>query len=154
VSAWKRRSREKRHDYTEIHKENWNFNRAELPLHVSVCCTVYEQSKMRQKSFRFIKFSSSWDNAWFHTSAVVVLHVSVCCQDYLASGGFQQFSYNRNNIGRLTWCCEDCQKNRANYQDGKDWRLYRGFQNCEGSWIRRWLWRWKTIVMWFSQVSL
>jgi len=33
----------------------------------------------------------------------------------------------------------DCQKNWANYQDERDWRLYRGFQNCEESWIRRWL---------------
>jgi len=32
-----------------------------------------------------------------------------------------------------------CWKNWTAYQDGKDWRLYRGFQNCEESWIRRWL---------------
>jgi len=41
-----------------------------------------------KRSFRFIKFSSSWDNEWFHTSAVAALHVSVCCQDYLAVGRF------------------------------------------------------------------
>jgi len=32
-----------------------------------------------------------------------------------------------------------CRKNWASYEDGKDWKLYRGFQNCEESWIRRWL---------------
>jgi len=37
-----------------------------------------------KRVFRFISFSSSWDNAWFHTLAVVVLHVFVHYQDYLA----------------------------------------------------------------------
>jgi len=67
VSALKYKSREKRQALTKQHEEDWNFNRGELPLHVSVCCTVCEQSKMRQKSFRFIRFSSSFDNVWFHT---------------------------------------------------------------------------------------
>jgi hypothetical protein len=52
---------------------------------------------------------------------------------------FQQPSTNHNNIGRLTWCCEDHQKHWASYDEVKDWRFCRGFQNCEESWIRRWL---------------
>jgi hypothetical protein len=52
---------------------------------------------------------------------------------------FQQPLTNHNNIGILTWSCVVCQKNWPSYQDGKDWRLYHGFQNCKESWIRRWL---------------
>jgi len=53
--------------------------------------------------------------------------------------GFRQPSTNHNNIGILTWSCVDCQKNWASYQERKDWRFCHGFQNCEESWIRRWL---------------
>ena len=52
---------------------------------------------------------------------------------------FQQPSTNHNNIGRLTGCCEDHRKNWASYEEVKDWRFCHGFQNCEESWIRRWL---------------
>jgi hypothetical protein len=40
---------------------------------------------------------------------------------------------DRHDVVRICW------KNWTAYQDGKDWRLYHGFQNCEESWIRRWL---------------
>jgi hypothetical protein len=39
----------------------------------------------------------------------------------------------------MTWCCEDHRKNWASYEEVKDWRFCHGFQNCEESWIRRWL---------------
>ena len=51
----------------------------------------------------------------------------------------QQPSNNHNNMRRLTWCYEDCQKNWTSYEERKDWRICHGFQNCEESWIRRWL---------------
>jgi len=84
VSALKYKSREKRQVWTKQHEEDWNFNRGELPLEVSVGCTVCEQSKMRQKSFRFVRFSSNKDNVWFHMSPVAMLQVSRRCQDYQA----------------------------------------------------------------------
>jgi hypothetical protein len=43
----------------------------------------------------------------------------------------QQPSNNHNNMRRLTWCHEDCQKNRTSYEERKDWRICHGFQNCE-----------------------
>jgi hypothetical protein len=40
-----------------------------------------------------------------------------------------------------------CRKNWASYEDGKDWRFYHGCQTKEERWMRRWLWRWETLVM-------
>jgi len=82
----------------------------ELPLQVSVCCTICEQSKRRQRSLRFIKFSSNRDNAWFHTSAVAMLQVSGRCQNYQAVGRFPTILNNNHNIEGLTWCCEELLK--------------------------------------------
>jgi hypothetical protein len=68
-----------------------NFNRAELPLQVFVCCTVSEGSKRRQRSFRFISFCSNKNNASFHTLTVIALHDSMRWQDYIA---IERFSNN------------------------------------------------------------
>jgi hypothetical protein len=40
---------------------------------------------------------------------------------------FYQPTNNRNNIGRLTWCCEDCRKNWTSYEEGKHWSFCHGF---------------------------
>jgi len=69
-------------------EEDWNFNRVELPLQVFIYCTFSEESKRRQRSFRFISFSFSWDNAWFNTAVMALLHVLGRCQDYQATGRF------------------------------------------------------------------
>jgi len=107
VSALKHRNRKYRQIWIEKHEQDWNFNIAELPLQVFVCCTVSEESKRRQRSFWFIRFSSSKENAWFHVSGVILLYYSRRCQITSLLEGFQQSSYN-HNIERLIWCCEDC----------------------------------------------
>jgi hypothetical protein len=94
---------------------------------------------MRQKSFRFIKFSSSWDNAWFRTSAVVVLQVFVRCQDYLAIERFSTILKQQQQHWKIDMKLCGLQNNWTSYQERKDWRIYHRFQNSYESWIRRWL---------------
>jgi hypothetical protein len=140
MSALKRKSRVKRQTWTKKQEEDWNFNIVELPLQVSIYCTVSEESKRRQRSFKFIKIYFSRDNAWFHVSVMAMLHGFMRCHDYLtALEGFQQSPDNHNNFGRLIWNCEDCQNNWTSYQDEKNWRSYHGFQNKDDRWIWRWL---------------
>jgi len=99
---------------------------------VSVCCTVSEESKRRQKGFQIHQFL-------FQLRQRVIPHVG---SDNAASlrvlprlPSYWKVSNNSHTTATtledLTWCCEDCQKNWASCQDGKDWRICHGFQNCE-----------------------
>ena len=40
---------------------------------------------------------------------------------------FYQSTNNHNNVGRFTWCCEDCRKNWTSYKERNDWRFCQGF---------------------------
>jgi len=121
---------------------------------VFVCCIVCEESNNRQKSFRFIKFSFSFDNVWFHTSVMAMLHVFVRCQDYLAIERFPTILKQQPQYWKIDMnLCGLPKKNWTSYQDGKDWRFCQGFQNNDERWIKRRLWR-ETLIMWSSQVLL
>ena len=147
--ALKCKSREKRQTLIEKQEEDWNFNRAELPLQVSVYCTVREESKRRQRSFRFIRLFSSRDGTWFHTSAVAVLHVSRRCQDYLV-GKFPTILKQPQQhwkIDMMVWGLSK-EVNKLSW-----WKRLKVLLRIAEQWWemnQEMTLRWETLVMWSS----
>jgi len=154
VSVLKHISREKRLTWTK--KIGWRLKlQHSRTLSICVCLLHYsEESKMRQRSFRFIKFSFSWDNAWFHTSVVVVMHVSVRYQNYLAGGRFLTIlkqSQKHWKIDMMLWGLLK-EVNKLSW-----WEILKVLPRIPEQWWEmnpKMTLKWKTLHMRSSQVSL
>ena len=75
------------------------------------------------------------------------------CLCFHALPGLPSYWEVSNNPRTTTISLEDWHevvwiaKNWTSYQDGKDWRFRQGFQRNDERWIKRRIWRWKTLIM-------